>query len=116
MVLTYFISCDFMGVDSITRLMLHLNDCGVKAPRPLKSVNGKYICKVHLPDESGQEETFAVRLFTFIPGKVFKDAPYTDSLLFQLGITAGKLSKALSVSFSPRMKIYFRLFLSLHHA
>ena len=100
-------------VNAQNEIMLHLKACGFVCPVPMRSLNGEFTvqCEVESSNfgyEEDQKQTFnqqghpvrrvcAVRLLSFVPGKLLKDVNCTPDLLFNLGCYAAKMNKALQV-------------------
>ena len=95
-------------VNAQNEIMLHLSAHGFVCPVPAKSLSGEYTLEWELKSESngGKENVkekefcvrvYAVRLLSFVPGKLLKDVPCTPGLLFNLGRYVAKMNKALQV-------------------
>jgi len=94
-------------VNAQNEIMLHLNKHGFACPVPAKSLDGEYTveCELKSSETEGdkgkadEQETplrvYAVRLLSFVPGKLVKDVQCTPDLLFDLGRYVAKMNKAL---------------------
>lgn len=103
-------------VNAQNEIMLHLKACGFVCPVPVRSLNGEFTveCEVESSNfeyEEDQKQTLnqqghpvhricAVRLLSFVPGKLLKDVSCTPDLLFNLGCYVAKINKALQVIFN----------------
>ena len=89
-------------VNAQNEVMLYLKRQGFSCQVPLRALTGEYTKTCLLTSDAaseGDEKTRgnAVRLLTFVPGKLFKDVPCTPELLFNLGCYVAKINKALQV-------------------
>lgn len=78
---------------NITKLLIfyyysYLDEKHFSAPKQLPLVDGRYY---HLENEN------IVRLYEFIPGKIFYNVPPCSNLLYHAGVYLGKLDEALKV-------------------
>jgi hypothetical protein len=71
---------------------------GVTCPAPLKNLNGQYYS---LEDCDGQKNI--IRLFEFIPGKIFYEVPATPDLISQAGEYIGKIDNYLKVHLGSQL-------------
>ena len=83
-------------------VMLYLKKQGFTCQVPMKALNGEFAASCCLTSDTVSEENHktrvnAVRLLSFVPGKLFKDVPCTPKLLFNLGCYVAKMNKALQV-------------------
>ncbi|XP_068140178.1 hydroxylysine kinase [Drosophila tropicalis] len=77
-------------VDGQNQLLLYLAKQNVKCPRPIANAVGKYYSVEQLSGKS-----HVVRLFEFLPGKMFHEAQMSKNLLFQSGEFLAKLDRSL---------------------
>ena len=83
-------------------VMLYLKKQGFMCQVPLKALNGEFAPICCLTSDAASEGSHkarvnAVRLLSFVPGKLFKDVPCTPELLFNLGCYVAKMNKTLQV-------------------
>ena len=90
-------------------LLLYLKEHGFVCPVPMKSLSGELTmeCQLSSYGLSGSEENAkeqglpprinAVRLLSYVPGKLLKDVRCTKDLLFNLGRYTAKTNKVLKV-------------------
>ena len=89
-------------VNAQNEVMLHLKEQGFTCQVPLRTLNGQFAAMCCLTSHAASEgnpkaRVNAVRLLSFVPGKLFKDVPCTPELLFNLGCYVAKMNKALQV-------------------
>ena len=89
-------------VNAQNEVMLYFKKQGFTCQVPLRALNGEYATICGLTSDTGREGNHkarvnAVRLLSFVPGKLFKDVPCTPELLFNLGCYVAKMNKALQV-------------------
>ena len=65
------------------------------------SDNQKFLCPKQLPNIDGEyysiEDNNVVRLYEYIPGKIFCDVSPSPNLFYQAGVYLGKLDESLKV-------------------
>ena len=98
-------------VNAQNALLLHLKEHGFVCPVPMKSLSGELTmaCQLSSYGLSGSKENAkiqeipreinAVRLLSYVPGKLLKDVRCTNDLLFNLGRYIAKMNKALQVKY-----------------
>ncbi|XP_029179294.2 hydroxylysine kinase-like [Acropora millepora] len=89
-------------VNAQNEMMLYLNARGFNCPVPMQSLKGPYtlLYKSKSSEEKmGNKEVsyreHAVRLLSFVPGRLIKDVSCTTDLLFDLGTYVSKIHIAL---------------------
>lgn len=89
-------------VNAQNEMMLYLNARGFNCPVPMQSLKGPYtlLYKSKSSEEKmGNKEVpyreHAVRLLSFVPGRLIKDVSCTTDLLFDLGTYVSKIHTAL---------------------
>lgn len=109
-ILNYVDSENIPYVNAQNEMMLHLKARGFVCPVPVRSLKGEYTeqCKLEsykCRDDEGKPEekglpvrVNAVRLLSFVPGKLLKEVPCTTDLLYNLGCYIAEMNKALQVS------------------
>ena len=98
-------------VNAQNEILLHLKARGFICPVPATSLTGDYTMECELKssaessggkDNMKQQElpvrVYAVRLLSYVPGRLLKDVRCTDDLLFNLGRYIAQMNKALQVS------------------
>ncbi|KAI1285316.1 Hydroxylysine kinase [Halotydeus destructor] len=82
-------------LEALNDLMINLSEGGIPLPIPIatKDTEGKSVTMMR--KKLGTEKEYAVRLMTFIPGKLFVDVPYTPNLLRTAGEQLAKLGAVL---------------------
>ena len=104
------------SVNAQNEIMLHLKARGFVCPVPMRSLNGEFTVEWEVESSNfGYEEdqkpmlnqqelpvgrVCAVRLLSFVAGKLLKDVSCTLDLLFNLGCYVAKMNKALQVIFN----------------
>ena len=84
----------FLG--AFNEIQLYISKRGIKVPIPIKNIHGKYVW--YEPLKCVQScGPHAVRMQTYLPGKLLKDVQCTKSLLFESGKLLAKFSDALCV-------------------
>lgn len=76
-----------MGVALL--IAFHAGNQKLTCPRQLPNIHGK-----HYSIEDGN----VVRLYEFLPGKIFCDVTPSENLFYHAGVYLGKLSETLKVS------------------
>jgi len=89
-------------VNAQSEVMLYLEKQGFTCQVPLRTLNGELAAICCLTSDAASEVNHkarvnAVRLLSFVPGKLLKDVPCTPELLFNLGCYVAKMNKALQV-------------------
>ena len=91
-------------VNAQNEMMLYLSARGFNCPVPMQSLKGPYtlLYKSKSSEEKmGNKEVsyqeHAVRLLSFVPGRLIKDVSCTTDLLFDLGTYVSKIHIALQV-------------------
>ena len=90
-------------VNAQNEVMLYLRKHGFACQVPLRALSGEYTTTCCLTSSDARNEenekarVNAVRLLSFVPGKLLKDVPCTPELLFSLGCYVAKMNKALQV-------------------
>ena len=96
----YFYSINFLNkfLDASNDLILHVVRDGINITIPLRNVNNEYVSYEIIKSENqNKNEICAVRLLTFLPGKILCDVEYTPNLLFECGVLLAKLTNSLEV-------------------
>ena len=107
-ILNHVDSENISSVQGQNEALLFLKEMGFACPVPSRALNGEYTIKCSLnPVEVGNtrkdeedeqsDRVFAVRLLSFVPGKLLRDVPCTAEVLFSLGRYTAKMNKALQV-------------------
>ncbi|XP_048746695.2 hydroxylysine kinase-like [Ostrea edulis] len=94
------------AIDAQNRLILHVSQRGICTSCPLPNLQNK-LCSLEHLEES--DKRYIVRLFTFIPGKVFVGVRYTPFLVHSVGKLAGKLDTACSDFYDPAFNDHKRI-------
>ncbi|CAO1368817.1 unnamed protein product [Diamesa serratosioi] len=89
-VLNSFDSCKSEFVEAQTALALYMSEQKFVCPKPLKNVAGNY----YSLEEFNQLQNI-VRLYEYIPGKIFCDVQPSANLYYQAGIYLGKMDETL---------------------
>lgn len=89
-------------VNAQNEVMLFLKKQGFTCQVPLKALNGEFAAICCLTSDNASEGNHkarvnAVRLLSFVPGKLFKYVPCTPELLFNLGCYVAKMNRTLEV-------------------
>lgn len=80
-------------IDGQNEMMLHLWAKGMNVPEVIKNVHGDYICKL----DFGTDQLFAVRLLTYLSGKLLASATtFSEQLLLNCGEWLGQLTVNLA--------------------
>lgn len=66
---------------------------GIECPTPLKNKQKHYYSK-----ENCGDETHLIRLFEFIPGKIFNDVSHTPELFYEAGQYTAQIELLLKVN------------------
>lgn len=87
-------------VNAQNEVMLYLKKQGFTCQVPLRALNNEFAAICCLTSDAASEGNHkarvnALRLLSFVPGKLFKDVPCTPGLLFNLGCYVAKMNKAL---------------------
>ncbi|RWS02853.1 hydroxylysine kinase-like isoform X2, partial [Dinothrombium tinctorium] len=80
-------------IEAFNEMGIYLKQNGLTVPYPIPSKDGKLLVRVRLSEKSEAEN--AVRLLTFIPGKLIREVEYTKPLLYEAGKLLAKLTNAL---------------------
>uniref|UniRef100_A0A6M2DKX5 Hydroxylysine kinase n=1 Tax=Xenopsylla cheopis TaxID=163159 RepID=A0A6M2DKX5_XENCH len=78
-------------IEGQTELMLFLSNNGIKCPKPVKNVYGKYFTEETL---SGEDKN-VIRLLEYQPGKILFEVPPSDYLFYQTGEYIANLDRVL---------------------
>ena len=98
-------------LEELNTVMLHLNKEGIPCSVPQQTALGKYLelrqfaatPQSHPVKRAKKDEKepvlhkYAVRLFTFMPGKTMRDVRCTTDLCFKVGCFAAEVDKVLKV-------------------
>jgi hydroxylysine kinase len=79
-------------VDAQNKLMLLLSSKGIVCPKPILNIHGNYY-SVEVLGKTNDKHI--VRLFEYIPGKIFHQVPTCDHLVFQVGEFAAKINSLM---------------------
>lgn len=104
-ILNHVDSANISSVNAQNEAMLYLKEQGFSCQVPARAVNGEYTTMCCLTSSDGGHEgkenlparVNAIRLLSFVPGKLIKDVPCTPRLLFNLGRYVAEMNKALQV-------------------
>lgn len=77
-------------IDAQNELMIHLAKQGIKCPRPIKNLHGKFYSVERI-----RGVNYIVRLLEFIPGRMFHEVSKSNYLYFQSGEYLAKVDRAL---------------------
>ncbi|XP_078310414.1 hydroxylysine kinase-like isoform X2 [Crassostrea virginica] len=105
--LSYYRDEDLLTREAQNRLIQHIAEQGICTPRPLPNLQGK-LWSLERQEKSG-DVRFVVRLFTFVPGRVFVGVAYTPALLHGIGKLAGKMDSACFSFSHPAFSNYKRI-------
>lgn len=95
------------AIDAQNRLILHVAERDICTSRPLPNLRNE-LWSLETLEKSGDAKSI-VRLFTYVPGKVFLGVRYSPSLVYNVGKLAGKLNAACSDFFDPAFSNYKRI-------
>lgn len=95
------------AIEAQNRLILHVADRSICTSRPLPNLRNE-LWSLETLERSGDAK-FIVRLFTYVPGKIFLGVRYSPSLVHSVGKLAGKLNAACSDFFDPAFSNYKRI-------
>lgn len=90
-------------VNAQNEVLLYLTKYGFTCSVPARALNGEHTTSLKSVDaevdenENRPARVYAVRLLSFVPGKLLKDVPCTSQLLFSLGRYVAKMHEALQV-------------------
>ena len=93
-------------------MILHVDRDGINTTIPFRNVNNEYVSYEMIKSENqNKNEICAVRLLTFLPGKILCDVEYTPNLLFECGVLLAKLTNSLEVTNEVNRSIRINNFL-----
>lgn len=105
-ILNHLDSENLMNVNAQNEMMRYLNARGFNCPVPIQSLKGPYTLlykskssREKMGDKEVSYREHAVRLLSFVPGKLIKHVSCTTDLLFDLGRYVSKIHTALQVRF-----------------
>lgn len=101
-ILNHVDSENISSVNVQNEVLIYLKEQGFTCPVPARALNGEYTnytCCLKSSDAGHVEndKVNAVRLLSYVPGKVLKDVPCTPQLLFSLGRYVGEMNNVLQV-------------------
>ena len=84
----------------MNEVLFYIHNQGVPAPVPIlmKKSDGKEVSLTYEQLDPQSPDKFAVRLLTFIDGKLLVQVPFTPEVLEKVGTALANLDKALCVS------------------
>ena len=93
--------------DALIKLMFHINKEGISITVPVQSINdsAKYtvpLKKSYIAEKQFDDDDvdYTGLLLTYLPGNILSQVQRSPRLLYSVGESAGRLSKALQVSIS----------------
>ncbi|XP_054277230.1 hydroxylysine kinase-like [Macrosteles quadrilineatus] len=101
-------------VQAQCEIMIHLGNNGIQTPQPQKSTDGSLFCIQELPQnnkDNKPSKKHAVRLLTFVDGKMLKDLPWTLKFHFDVGVYTARLDLVLQNFSHPAYKQYSSLWM-----
>lgn len=78
-----------------TEIALYLGAHGVNCPQPVKNLSGNYYSLEELTENDTNGRKHVVRLLTYQPGKLLKEVPCTQQLMFKVGKFVAQLDHVL---------------------
>lgn len=92
LIIKFYVLIYTFSVDAFNDLSLYLKNNSLDVCHPMMDRNGKYVTYHDLPNNN------AVRLVTFLPGKLLFEIPYTETVLFKTGKLIATLIQTMEVN------------------
>ncbi|KAJ9579227.1 hypothetical protein L9F63_024664 [Diploptera punctata] len=89
------------AVDAQTKMALHLGECGINCPQPVRNVKGQFYSLEEISQDGKTGNKHIVRALTFQPGKLLKQIPLNSNTLFNVGRHVALVDQFLKNFYHP---------------